>query len=88
MDILLLVIFLCTMLLSIFMLMKKRKKENITGIKTLLTSLCFYGIATLNMAAYLFNFLGLLTFLVTIILLFLAAYFKRYLPRKGDQYEV
>lgn len=88
MDILLIVVFLFTMMISVLMLISRRKKENITGFKTLLTSLCFYSIALLNMAAYMFNFLGLATFVATFGSLLLAAYFTKYLPRKEEHYEV
>lgn len=88
MDILLIVVFLFAMMISVLMLISRRKKENITGFKPLLTSLCFYSIALLNMAAYMFSFLGLVTFIATFCLLLLAANFTKYLSRKEEQYEV
>lgn len=81
-------IFILAMMISVYILKSRRKKENITGFKTLLTSLCFYSIAILNMLAYKFHFLGLVTFTASIILLFLAAYFMKYLPRKEEHHEV
>lgn len=87
-DLLLLSIFFLAMMMSVVFLIMHRRKENITGFKSLLTSFCFYGIAVLNVAAYYFHFLGLATFTMTFILLLLAAYFMKHLPRKEGQDEI
>jgi len=88
MDTVRMIVFLLAMILSIIYLIYRRKKLKITGFKTLVTSLCFYSIALLNMAAYTFNFLGLVTFIATFGLLLLAAYCTKYLPRKEEQHEI
>lgn len=80
--------FVFAMVVSIVYLIYRRKKLKITGFKTWLTSCCFYSIAIVNMMAYKYNFLGLATFLVTFVLLLLAAYFTKYLPRKEEYNEV
>lgn len=88
MDIFRVFLFVLVMLFSIGMLIYKRKKEDTIGWKTLLTPICFYSIAVLNMLAYVFDFFGLLVIIVTLLLLFLAAYFMKHLPRKEGQDEI
>lgn len=74
------VILIFSLLISISVMIRKRKQAGITGMKTALTSLCFYLIAITNLMAYWFHFLGLVSWTITIILLILGAYFTRYLP--------
>lgn len=80
MDIILSVILVIVLILSIIIVIKKRNKYGIKGIKSLLSSICLYVIAIINLFAYWFNFLGLLSWSLTIILLLLGAYFTKYIP--------
>ncbi|MUV38948.1 hypothetical protein JNUCC1_02820 [Lentibacillus sp. JNUCC-1] len=41
-------------------IIKKRKKAGVTGIKTALPSICFLFIALINILAFWLNFMGLL----------------------------
>lgn len=61
-------------------IIRKRRKVGATGIKSGLTSICFLLIALINIFAYGFDFIGLLTWSISIVLLILAAYFTRFLP--------
>jgi len=64
---------------------KKRKKAGVTGIKTALPSICFLLIALINILAYWFNFMGLLSWSISFILLILGAYFTKYMPVPEDE---
>ena len=68
-QIILSIILIITLILSIIVVVKKRKKAGTTGIKSALTSICFFLIAIINLLAYWFNF----------ILLILGAYFTKYM---------
>ncbi|RIW27663.1 hypothetical protein D3H55_22695 [Bacillus salacetis] len=59
---------------------RKRKAAGITGFKTALTSICFYLIAVVNLLAFWFDFIGLISWALTLILLIAGAYFTKYLP--------
>jgi hypothetical protein len=59
---------------------RKRKAAGITGMKTALTSICFYLIAVTNLLAVWFDFIGIISWVITIILLIAGAYFTKYLP--------
>ncbi len=61
-------------------MVQKRKKAGITGIKSALTPSCFYLIGITNLLAYWFNFMGLLNWSITVVLLILGAYFTKYMP--------
>ncbi|MFS0637325.1 hypothetical protein AB1K84_15605 [Mesobacillus foraminis] len=65
---------------SISFVIRKRKKAGITGFKSALTPICFYLIAVVNILAYWFNFLGLVNWGMTVVLLILGAYFTRFMP--------
>jgi len=67
------------LIFSISFIVQKRKKADITGIKSALTSICFFLIAVTNLLAYWFDFMGIIHFLITVMLLILAAYFTKYL---------
>ncbi|MGM0879151.1 MAG: hypothetical protein ACQEWV_32065 [Bacillota bacterium] len=71
---------LIALIFSISIVVQKRKKAGITGIKSALTSICFYLIAITNILAYWFNFMGILNWSITVILLILGAYFIKYMP--------
>lgn len=72
------------LLVSPYIIHKKRKKEGVTGFKSLLTSACFFLIAIINILAYWFDVLGAISWLSTIILLFVGAYFTKYLLPPKD----
>ncbi|PRT10231.1 hypothetical protein C6352_15135 [Bacillus thuringiensis] len=48
--------------------------------KSALTSICFFSLAILNMFAYWFHFGGVFTWLFSIVLLLVGAYFTKYIP--------
>ncbi|MGR5922227.1 hypothetical protein ACT7DD_27225 [Bacillus paranthracis] len=64
---------------------QKRKKAEIKGLKSALTSICFFSLAIFNLFAYWFQFGGMLTVLFSIVLLLVGAYFTKYIPisKKG-----
>ncbi|MFG6113687.1 hypothetical protein ACGTN9_00765 [Halobacillus sp. MO56] len=62
------------------MMIRKRKRLGITGLKSLLTSISFFMIAIINIFAYWFDFMGIWSWLITIGLLILGAYFTKYMP--------
>lgn len=68
-----------TLIFSIRVVIKKRKESGITGFKTLLTSICFFLIAIINLLAYWFHFMGIINWTITMILLILGAYFTKYM---------
>ncbi len=73
------IILIISLITSVIVLIRKRKKAGVTGMKSTLTSICFYLIAVTNLAAYWFGFLGIFNWILTIILLFAGAYFTKYL---------
>ena len=75
-QIILSIILIITLILSIIVVVKKRKKAGTTGIKSALTSICFFII---NLLAYWFNFMGLFVWFINFILLILGAYFTKYI---------
>lgn len=74
------IILVLSLVFSISFVIRKRKKAGITGFKSALPPICFYLIAVVNILAYWFNFLGLVNWGMTVILLILGAYFTRFLP--------
>ncbi|MFD2680322.1 hypothetical protein [Bacillus seohaeanensis] len=74
------IVFITTFLVSIFFFFKRRKKAGVTGIKSALTSICFFLIAIVNFTAYWLNSLGIVSWLLTFSLILLGAYFTKYLP--------
>lgn len=79
------IILIVSLIFSISVVIKKRKKAGVTGIKSALSSICLYLLAVTNLFAYWFNFLGLLSWSITIILLILGAYFTKYIPVSEDE---
>ncbi|ASF40509.1 hypothetical protein CEH05_15665 [Halobacillus halophilus] len=63
---------------SVIFTIRKRKKLGYTDFKSALTPICFYLIAVTQLMAYWFDFLGLISWGVTIGLLLLGAYFTKY----------
>jgi hypothetical protein len=68
------------LIIAALVVVRKRKRAGITGIKSALPSICFFLIAVTNLLANWFNFLGVVSWGITIGLLIVGAYFTRYLP--------
>ncbi|AIF42846.1 hypothetical protein [Virgibacillus sp. SK37] len=85
MPIILSVILVIALLISFNYLIHKRKKNGITGWKTLLTPISFYLIAITNLLAYWFNFMGIVNWTLTVIFLMLGAYFTKYMPVAAER---
>ena len=64
---------------SMYMTYEKEKAE-VKGLKSALTSICFFSLAIFNLFAYWFHFGGMLTVLFSIVLLLVGAYFTKYIP--------
>lgn len=79
-PIILSIILIIALVFSIIVVVQKRKKAGITGIKSALTSICFYLIAIINLLAYWFDFMGILNWSITVILLILGSFFTKYIP--------
>lgn len=79
MPIILSLMLIIALVFSIYVGVKKRKRAGISGIKSALTSICFYLIAITNLLSYWFNFMGLLNWTITVVLLILGAYFTKYI---------
>ncbi|MRH43860.1 hypothetical protein GH741_14550 [Aquibacillus halophilus] len=62
--------------------MKKLQELGTTGIKPILTTICLYLVAILNILAYLLNSFGIISWFLTILLLLLGAYFMKHMPSK------
>lgn len=80
MPVILSVVLVIALILSIVTVIIRRKRAGITGIKSILSSICLYLIAIINLFAYWYDFLGLLSWSLTITLLILGAYFTKYIP--------
>ncbi|WP_237648591.1 hypothetical protein [Sediminibacillus terrae] len=52
--------------------------------KAALTPICFYLIAVTQLLAYWLDFLGIISWTITVLLLIIGAYFTKYLPVKED----
>lgn len=72
-------IVLFILLLLVKKISRKRKQAQITDPKSLGTSICFLLIAMVNLFAYWFNFIGIVSMSLTMLLLVIGAYFTRYL---------
>ncbi|MBE7121084.1 hypothetical protein [Bacillus cereus] len=68
------------LVVSMYITYQKRKKAGIKGLKSALTSICCFLIAILNLFAYWFRFGGIFTWLFSIVLLLVGAYFTKYIP--------
>ncbi|WP_085506573.1 hypothetical protein [Thalassobacillus devorans] len=79
MKVLFTIIIAVALMVSIIIVIKKRKRLGITGVKSMLTSITFFMIAIINGLAYWFDFLGIASWLITIVLLMLGAYFTKFL---------
>lgn len=72
--------------LSVNKIIVKRKEAQITNPKSLGTSICFLLIAVVNLLAYWFHFIGIISMSLTVLLLILGAYFTRYLKADNETY--
>lgn len=64
---------------SIPFVIQKRKQAGLTGIKSALTPICLYLMAIVNLFAYWFDLMGLLTWMLGFVLVILGAYFTKYM---------
>jgi len=74
------IILIIALLFSISVVIIKRRKAGVTGITSMLSSICLYLMAITNLLAYWYNFLGMISWSITISLLILGAYFTKYIP--------
>ncbi|SES63314.1 hypothetical protein SAMN05216389_101166 [Oceanobacillus limi] len=74
------IVLIIALIFSISVIIQKRKKAGITGIKSALTSICLCLMAVMNLLAYWFDFMGLLSWSITVVLLILGTYFTKYMP--------
>lgn len=79
-PIILSVALLIALIVSISVVVYQRKKAGVTGIASALTPICFYLIAVTNLLAYWLDFLGLISWTISVVLLILAAYFTKFMP--------
>src|SRR5699024_434206 len=84
-QVILSVILIISLVSSVLVVIKKRKKDGITGIRSALTSICFLLIGVTALFAYWFDFMGLLSWFILFILLILGAYFTIYMPVSDDE---
>ena len=84
MESILSVLVLITLIFSITYVIRQRRSQRIKGLRTALTSICFFLIAIVNLLAYWFDFLGIWSWGISVVLLLLGAYFTKYL-RKVEQ---
>lgn len=84
-QVILSVILIFSLVLSGLIVIKKRKKAGITGIKNALTSICFFFVGVTTLFAYWFDFMGLLSWFILVVLLILGAHFTKYMPASDDE---
>lgn len=85
-QVILSVILIISLVSSVLVLIKKRKKAGITGIKSALTSICFFLIGGTALFAFWFDSMGLLSWFILFILLTLGAYFTKNMPVSDDEF--
>jgi len=79
------VILIFSLVSSVLVVIKKRKKAGVTGIRNALTSICFLLIGVTALFAYWFDFMGLLSWFILFVLLILGAYFTKFMPVSDDE---
>ncbi len=79
MESILSILVLVSLIFSIIYVVRQRKAQGITGLKSALTSICFFLVAITNLLAYWFDFLGIWSWGSTVVLLLLGAYFTKYM---------
>nr|WP_269412451.1 hypothetical protein [Lentibacillus daqui] len=75
------VITVIVLIVSLFFAVRKRNRAGITGVKSALSAIFLYLLAVTNLLAYWFNFVGIVSWGISIVLLILAAYFTKYIPK-------
>jgi len=84
-EISLTIITIIALIISVAFVIYQRRQKGITGFKTALTPICFYLIAIINLVAIWTESLGIITWMLSILLLFLAAYFTKFFPQERQQ---
>jgi uncharacterized membrane protein YhaH (DUF805 family) len=79
------IIMLIVFVISLSILIRQRRMQGITGFKSILTPICFYLIGVTGIIGLWTQSFGIVLFSLSVILLFLAAYFTRYFPNKGQE---
>ncbi|HDX9610975.1 TPA: hypothetical protein ROY01_002008 [Bacillus toyonensis] len=74
------IVIISVLVISIYVTYKRRKRAGIKGLKSALTSICCFLLAILNLFAYWLHFGGIITWLFSIVLLLVGAYFTKYIP--------
>ncbi|TLS37227.1 hypothetical protein [Pseudalkalibacillus caeni] len=78
-------VFLLSIGWSMFIINKRKKNnESDGGIKSYLSMICLYAIALFSVAGVAFDILGIWHSVVTILLLLLAGYFTKFIPRNEE----
>ncbi|NBJ68864.1 hypothetical protein D1839_05160 [Roseburia sp. 1XD42-34] len=72
------------LIIAVFLTIRKRKLAGVTGFKSALTPICFFLIVFVNILAYFFGFMGLFSWLISVLLLILAAYFTKFFSVATD----
>lgn len=74
-----------TMICSATIVMKKRKNAGITGKKSMITLTCLYPMAITHLLAYWFGIMmGIISWSISTVLLFIGAYFMKDLPQRQE----
>ncbi|RIW30371.1 hypothetical protein D3H55_16670 [Bacillus salacetis] len=73
------------LIVSVILIIHKRRKANLTGFKTALTPICFFLVGVTNLSAYWFDFMGFLSWGLSVALFILGAYFTKYMPEHNEQ---
>jgi hypothetical protein len=68
------------LIVSVALAIRKRRKNNITGVRSALTPLCFFLAGVINLLAYWFDSMGFLNWGITVMLFILGSYFTKYMP--------
>ncbi|WP_100405500.1 hypothetical protein [Bacillus solitudinis] len=74
-SILLTIFLFITLLITLW----RRKKAGVTGLKSGLTAICLFLMASINIVAYWLGLLGLTSWMITGALILLGVYFTKYL---------
>ncbi|MED1557482.1 hypothetical protein [Bacillus paramycoides] len=74
------IVLIFSLVASMYIIYQKRKKAGIKGLKSAVTSICCFLIAILNLFAYWLHFGGVFTWIFSIVLLLVGAYFTKYIP--------
>ncbi|MCA0987185.1 hypothetical protein [Guptibacillus algicola] len=72
------IVLMVFLIVSIFIVIKKRKKAGQTGLKSALTPICFFAISIINLFGIWFHSLGVVIWSLNVVLLIMGAYFTKY----------